>query len=65
MTALKMIFAVVGSLIFLGIFSLGLDTTHNEEIASNSCESKTNNQKVSLIKMTCLTANHTQIIVKG
>jgi hypothetical protein len=65
MTALKMIFAVVGSLIFLGIFSLGLDTPHNQEIASNSCASKTNNQRVSLIKMTCLTANHTQIIVKG
>ena len=65
MTALKMIFAVVGSLIFIGIFSVGLNTPNNQEMASKSCKSKTNNQNISLVNMSCLTAKNTQTIGKG
>ncbi len=65
MTTLKMIFAVVGSLIFLGLFSAGFSTAQNQEMASRVCESSTNTQEISLISLTCITTSNTQSIGKG
>jgi hypothetical protein len=65
MTTLKMIFAVVGSLIFLGLFSAGFSTAQNQDMSSNGCESKSNKQKVNLINLKPLTTKNTQSIGKG
>jgi hypothetical protein len=65
MTTLKMIFAGVGSLIFLGLFSAGFSTAQNQEITIIGCESNTNMQEVSLINLTSLTAKNTQSVGKG
>jgi hypothetical protein len=65
MTTLKMIFAVVGSLIFLGLFSAGFSTAQNQDMSSNGCESKINKQKVNLINLKPLTTKNTQSIGKG
>ena len=65
MTTLKMIFAVVGSLIFLGLFSTGFSTAQNQDMSSNGCESKINKQKVNLINLKPLTTKNTQSIGKG
>jgi hypothetical protein len=65
MTTLKMIFAVVGSLIFLGLFSAGFSTAQSQEITSTGCETKTNTQEISLVSLTCITATNTSSIGKG
>lgn len=65
MTTLKMIFAGVGSLIFLGLFSAGFSTAQNQEITSNVCEINAKKQEVNLINLTSLTAKNTQSIGKG
>ncbi|MFT5294817.1 MAG: hypothetical protein ACI9YH_000827 [Colwellia sp.] len=65
MTTLKMIFAVVGSLIFLGLFSAGFSTAQSQEMTSKRCESNISTQEASLINLTCLTARNTQSIGKG
>ncbi|NQZ89932.1 MAG: hypothetical protein HRT54_20370 [Colwellia sp.] len=65
MTTFKMIFAVVGSLIFLGLFSAGFSSAQNQEMPSMVCESKTNTQEISLISLTCITTSNNQSIGKG
>jgi hypothetical protein len=62
MTTLKMVFAVVGSLIFLGLFSAGFSTAQSQEMTSKRCESNTNTQEISLKS---LSARNTQSIGKG
>jgi hypothetical protein len=39
MTTLKMIFAVVGSLIFLGLFSAGFSTAQSQEMTARNTQS--------------------------
>jgi hypothetical protein len=56
---------VLGSLIFLGLFSAGFSTAQNQEMTSIACESSTNTQKINLINLTCLTAKNSQSIGKG
>ncbi len=53
MTSLKMIIAVVGSLIILGIFSEGFNTAHHQEMALKSCGSQSNIQEVNSMNFTC------------
>jgi hypothetical protein len=65
MTTLKMIIAVLGSLIFLGIFSAGFNTAQHQETTAESCTSSTNIQEVSLVNFTCLTAKNTHSARKG
>lgn len=65
MTTLKMIIAVIGSLIFLGLFSAGFNSAHHQEMASKACGSKADTQEVSLVSFTCLASNNTQLIKKG
>jgi len=62
MTTLKMIIAVLGSLIFLGLFAAGFNTAHHQEMASKACGSKADIQEVSF---TCLASKNTQLIGKG
>jgi len=62
MTTLKMIIAVLGSLFFLGLFAVGFNTTHHQEMATKTCESSSEIQEVSF---TCLASKNTQFIVKG
>jgi hypothetical protein len=65
MTALKMIFAVVGTLFFLGLFSVGINTADHQGNASQTCISETNTQDISLIDFNCITAKNTQSNGKG
>jgi hypothetical protein len=65
MTALKMIFAVVGTLFFLGLFSVGINTADHQGTASRVCEAETNQQEISLIDFNCITAKNTQSNGKG
>lgn len=65
MTTLKMIFAVVGSLIFLGLFSAGFSNAQNQEMTSSGCESNISTQEASVISLTCVTARNTQSLGKG
>ena len=65
MTTLKMIIAVVGSLIFLGLFAAGFNTAHHQEVALESCGSKANIQEVNSVNFSCLTMNNSQSIGKG
>jgi hypothetical protein len=62
MTTLKMIIAVVGSLVFLGIFSVASDP---QVMAFKSCNSETNTQIVSSLSLTCAATNNTLIAKKG
>jgi hypothetical protein len=65
MTTLKMIIAVVGSLIFLGLFAAGFNTAHHQEMALKSCGSKANVQEVNSVNFSCLAINDIQAIGKG
>lgn len=65
MTALKMIIAVVGSLIFLGLFAAGFNTANHQEMALKACGSEANIQNVSSVNFTCFTNSNTQSIGKG
>ena len=56
MIAAKMIIAVFGSLIFLGVFSV---TAPQQEISLKSCDSKTS------VQINCLTTKNTQLNGKG
>lgn len=51
MTSIKMIIAVVGSLIFLGIFSAGFSSADHQAMAQKACSS--NVQDVNTISFTC------------
>jgi site-specific DNA-cytosine methylase len=65
MTTLKMIFAGIGALIFLGLFAAGFNTANHQEISLKACGSIAKTQDVNLVIFTCLAAQHTQSIRKG
>lgn len=65
MTALKMIFAVVGTLFFLGLFSAGFNNADHQGTASKTCQSEANTQEISLIDFNCTTAKNNQSNGKG
>lgn len=60
MTSLKMIIAVVGSLIILGIFSEGFNTAHHQEMALKACSSQSNMQEVNSMNFTCFDQQTTE-----
>jgi len=55
-----MIIAVVGSLIFLGIFSAGFSTVHHQETALISCNSESNTSEVNVMNFTCFDQKTTE-----
>mgnify|MGYP000338327426 CR=1 FL=1 len=65
MIALKMILALLGPLIFLGIFSEGFNTEHHQEMAIKANSSKSYNQVVKPVNVTHLTSKNTQSEKKG
>ena len=62
MTTLKMIIAVVGTLVFLGLFSVA---AHHQGITSKTCTSKSDFQEMYSINFTCLATKNTQANKKG
>ncbi len=62
MTTLKMIIAVVGTLIFLAIFSA---TAQHQEISLKSCTSQNNTQEVNTANFSCLSTKSSQLSKKG
>jgi hypothetical protein len=60
MTSLKMIIAVVGSLIILGIFSEGFNTAHHQEMALKACGNQSNIQEVNSMNFTCFDQQKTE-----
>jgi len=61
MTSLKMIIAVVGSLIILGIFSEGFNTAHHQEMALKACGNQSNIQDVNSMNFTCYDQKTTEV----
>ena len=62
MTTLKMIISVLGTLIFLGIFSV---TAHHQGISLKTCASISHTQNTNSVNFTCLTTSNTQAEKKG
>lgn len=60
-----MVFALLGALIFLGIFAEDFNEARHQEMALKACGSKANIQAVSSVNFSCNTTNNTQIIGKG
>jgi hypothetical protein len=65
MTTLKMIIAVVGSLIFLGLFAAGFNEAHHQEMALKTCGSMSSIQEVSSVSFSCSITKNTQLNGKG
>lgn len=62
MTTLKMIIAVIGTLIFLGIFSA---TANHQGIALEVCSNEMSTQENQQINFTCLSNTSIQTNEKG
>jgi hypothetical protein len=65
MTTLKMIVAVLGSLIFLGLFAVGFNSAQHQEITLKNCEGMASIQEISSVSFTCSTTKNLQLISKG